>query len=477
MVEPLTLRHMVETITAKRAYSNKYKIQRYGSGDAYTNLLVVNFFGPAGARASAYCCNMNIDMDAEPQAYGPFGDPKITPIEKLSNGGWLDTATNAAKKKAYDDAVKIFDDLGKKKADLIAKSKPSGDPTKPAPAPPDPKAMADLDKEIEKAKQAMKDAAVFWDDDPAKRPVNFGKIFWKWYGPLPLSPAEARARSFDEKVGEEIVNGKSVPKIVHRKPVLDDKKPYLEDVNGRFPVIQSIYEPGTGYYVSAFPQRVNTAFPDWDQRSYLPPNSTAQVPYAALSLVLEDATNVPGRPNLPGLRLNDIVLGMRLDGGQSLTFPFLDHGYKPKVGECSMEAFTALGGQLAANVNASDNRFLVLFLAFPQSAGQSADSMLTKFAAAANADDFPVMLAFVAQATLDAKNDRTKSSPREVDGDPVTNFQRWKASQGTRSPGVLPSTFAVVDQALSNAGYSPFTQRLLKRHPNLLGGGPWLTRP
>ena len=185
MVEPLTLRHMVETITAKRAYSNKYKIQRFGSGDAYTNLLVVNFFGPAGARASAYCCNMNIDMDAEPQAYGPFGDPKITPIEKLSNGGWLDTATNAAKKKTYDDAMKKFDDIGKKKTDLIAKSKPSGDPTKPAPAPPDPKVMADLDKEIEKSKQAMKDAAVYWDDDPAKRPVNFGKIFWHWYGPLP----------------------------------------------------------------------------------------------------------------------------------------------------------------------------------------------------------------------------------------------------------------------------------------------------
>jgi hypothetical protein len=245
---------MVETITAKRAYSTKYNIQRFGSGDAYTNLLVVNFFGPAGARASAYCCNMNIDMDAEPQAYGPFGDPKITPIEKLSNGGWLDAATNAAK------------------------SKPSGDPTKPAPAPPNPKAMADLDKEIVKAKQAMKDAAVFWDDDPAKRPVNFGKIFWQWYGPLPLTPAEARARSFDEKVGEEIVNGKTVPKIVHRKPVLDDKKPYLEDVNGRFPVIQSIFEPGTGYYVSALPRRVNPAFPDWDQRSYLPPTQRRKCP-------------------------------------------------------------------------------------------------------------------------------------------------------------------------------------------------------
>jgi len=49
MVEPFTLKHMVETITAKRAYSTKYKTQRFGSGDAYTNLLVVNFFGPAGA--------------------------------------------------------------------------------------------------------------------------------------------------------------------------------------------------------------------------------------------------------------------------------------------------------------------------------------------------------------------------------------------------------------------------------------------
>src|SRR5258707_12993239 len=102
MVEPLTLRHMVETIALKRAYSTKYKMQRFGSGTkgaAYTNLLVVNFFGPAGARASAYCCNMNIDLDAEPQAYGPVGDPKITPIENLSNGGWLGTAPNTAKKK------------------------------------------------------------------------------------------------------------------------------------------------------------------------------------------------------------------------------------------------------------------------------------------------------------------------------------------------------------------------------------------
>ncbi len=128
---------------------------------------------------------------------------------------------------------------------------------------------------------------------------------------------------------------------------------------------------------------------------------------------------------------------------------------------------------MAANVNQSDNNFLVLYLAFAKSAGQTADSMLTRFAAAPNADDFPVMLAFIAQTTLNAKT----GGKKVVSGDPVTDFQRWKASQGTRSPGVLPGTFAMVDQALSNAGFSPFTQRTLKRHPSLLGGGPWLKFP
>jgi hypothetical protein len=436
---------MVEAITYKAA------AQKFGCGDTYTNLTVVNFSGPGGVKASAYCCNMNIDMDGEPHAYGPPLDPKIKPIENLWNGGWLDTAQNLAKKNIYEAAKKAFEELEKKKADLVVKAKASATP---APATPDP-AVADLDKQLKTARDAMVKAAVFWHDDPAKRPVNFGKIFWHWYGPVALSPAEARSKSFVEMVGDQ---------KVLRRPQLDDQKSYLEDVNGRYPVIQSVYEPGTGYYVSAFPRRVNTAFPDWDQRSFMPAGSTAQVPNAALSTVLEKASS---------LHLNDMVLGLRLDSGASLAFPFLDRGFKPKVGECSIGAFVGLGGVVADNPNRSQNDWLVLYLAFAQSAGQSADAMLTRFASAANADDFPVMLAFVAQTTLDAKNARKKAVP----GDPVKDFERWKKSQGTAAPAALPSTFATVDQSLRNAGFSPFAQRVLKKHPGLVPQGPFLRAP
>jgi hypothetical protein len=441
---------MVEAITPRRA------ADRFGCGNTFENLMVVNFSGPGGVKASAYCCNVNIDIDGEPQAYGPSDNPAVQPKERLSNGGWLDPAGNAVKKKAYEDAKKKFDDLEQKKADLLAKANAPAGPAAPPPAPPDPAAIAALDKEIGDAKEAMKKAAVFWNDDPTKRPKNFGKIFWYWYGPSSLTPADAR--------GKRPLTEPDHPTAPPRRPKLDDQKPELEDVYGAFPIIQSIFEPGPGFYVSGFPARVNTAFPDWDQRAFLPPGSTAQVPNAALSLRLEPVTS---------LHLNDMVLGVRLDSGATLEFPFLDHGRKPKVGECSVGVFTGLGGQLAADINKSNNDFLVLYLAFAKSAGQTADSMLTRFASAANADDFPVMLAFIAQTTLNAKTGRKKV----VSGDPVTDFQRWKASQGTRSPGVLPSTFAVVDQALSNAGFSPFTQRMLKRHPSLLGGGPWLRAP
>ena len=88
---------------------------------------------------------------------------------------------------------------------------------------------------------------------------------------------------------------------------------------------------------------------------------------------------------------------MRLDSGETLTMPFLDHGLEYKVGECSIRAFEGLGGILAADANMSNNDFIVLYLAFAHSATQSTELMLMRFAAAPNADDFPVMLAFIAQ--------------------------------------------------------------------------------
>jgi hypothetical protein len=182
----------------------------------------------------------------------------------------LNPAQNAAKKKQYEDAKKKFDDLEQKKADILAKAKAPAGPTAPPPAPPDPAAMAALDKEIADAKEAMKKAAVFWNDDPAKRPKNFGKVFWYWYGPSSLTPEDARGkRPFKEP---------DHPTASPRRPKLDDQKPELEDVYGAFPIIQSIYEPGQGYYVSGFPARVNTAFPDWDQRAFLPPTPRRRCP-------------------------------------------------------------------------------------------------------------------------------------------------------------------------------------------------------
>jgi hypothetical protein len=453
---------MAELITYDRA-------GHYACGkDELTNILVVNFRGPGGVRASAYCCQMNIDIDAEPQAYGPPFDTHLQPMETLANGGWRDTAQNAALKVKWQGLLNRIDELEKKKANLLKPPAPaaagsgaagsgaagSGAGSQAAPpAPPNPKAIEEIDDEIKKIKETLKEK-FFWDENPAKRPVNYGKIFWNWYGPQAMTPREAAG-----KTSTETIRGKTIT----RHPQLDDKKPYLEDVFGKFPVVQSDYEPGTGYYVSAFPQRVNTNYPDWDQRAFLPPDGFAQVPYGALSTILAGET---------GLDLNDMVFGVRLDTGKTLTFPFLDRGLTRHVAECSLESFIAMDGEVNwGNINRSNNNWLVLYLAFVRSAGQTADTLLAKFASAANADDFPMMLAFIAQATVDARKARSS----KVSTDPVSTYERWKRSQGTKTPAAAPSTLALVSQSLTQAGFSPFAQRMAKKYAPKLG--PGLTPP
>src|SRR5260370_34755093 len=100
---------MVEAITYRRA------ADRFGCGETYTNLMVVNFSGPGGVKASAYCGNVNIDIDGEPQAYGPSDNPAVSPKENLWNGGWVSPAQNAGKKTTDDDAQKKCYDIQKKK--------------------------------------------------------------------------------------------------------------------------------------------------------------------------------------------------------------------------------------------------------------------------------------------------------------------------------------------------------------------------
>jgi len=137
-----------------------------------------------------------------------------------------------------------------------------------------------------------------------KNPKNFESIFWKWYGIAALSPGYVKAmKPF------LIVSGMTVE---YRMPVIDTTS-YLEDVFGRFPVIQSVFEPVPGYYVSPLSVAKNTAFPPWDQRYYLPPDKLAQQSFGALSSGLRAAA---------GLKLNDVILATRLDTDDTSTFPF-----------------------------------------------------------------------------------------------------------------------------------------------------------
>src|SRR5262245_23062808 len=235
------------------AISYKAVAQKFACGNDFTNLTVVNFVGPAGAKACAYCCNMNIDLDGEPQAYGPLSKPKLRPKDNLGNAGWKTEAGNKALQSKYEDEKKVVAELEKKKADLVAKAKAAVDPTKPAPAPakPDP-AMVALDKEIAHKKAQLQKMSFEHIDANGNRsatnPKNFEKIFWKWYGVVALTPAQAKTASPYLEM--------SAKTMTLRKPVLDETGAY-EDVFGRFPVVQSIFEPGPEYFVTPLPRAAN----------------------------------------------------------------------------------------------------------------------------------------------------------------------------------------------------------------------------
>src|SRR5262249_40195690 len=153
--------------------------KRFACGHTFTNLMVVNFTGPFGARACAYCCNMNIDLDGEPQAYGPLN--KRT-METWGHGGWKSKADNDLKKPAFEEGKKAFDELEKKTREP---TNPAAAPAKPAPAGtmPAPAAVtiAELDKQIKEAKARLIFAAGLDKYEPDLEAKNFGTIFWHWY--------------------------------------------------------------------------------------------------------------------------------------------------------------------------------------------------------------------------------------------------------------------------------------------------------
>jgi hypothetical protein len=442
---------MAEAITYKAV------AHKFACGTDFSNLSVINFVGPTGAKACAYCCNMNLDLDGEPQAYGPLSKPKLRPKDNLGNAGWKSEAANAAIKSQYEAGKKLLSELEQKK-DLIAKTKAVPGPTKPAPVPskaaPDPPMVA-LDKQIAHKKAELRRLSFEHTDAngnfPAKNPKNFEKIFWKWYGIVALTPGEAKAADTYLEM--------AAPTFTVRRPVLDETSSY-EDVFGRFPVVQSVFEPGPEYFVTPLPRAANRRFRSWDQRYFLPHDASAQGPFGALAVPL-------GTPT--GLRLNDTVFAVRLDTTDTLSFPFRDTGFGYKVAECSLAAFTGLGGVYHPEKNGAakfPNNFLLLYLAFP--GGQTPASTLAKFATALNASDFPVILSFIAQATVDAKAKHSKA----VSGDPLKAFETWKKSSST----VKPTSFDVINQGLSNAG-SSFFQNFMRKHPSILTQGLSLRLP
>lgn len=404
---------MADTITYKLAG------RRFGCGDEYENLTVVNFFGPGGARACAYSCNMNIDLDGEPQAYGPFNNASFKPLDYLENAGWKTQAGNDAVKSKYATAKKALDGLEQQKKSLPPTA---SEASKKA-----------LDAKIDAARKTVK----VFNPYPATA-KNFEKIFWHWYGLKAFSSAEANRQSFLETVGKD-------KKI--RRPVLDTTG-YLEDVYGRFPVVASEYEPGPGYYVSVLPRPINGFFPEWDQRCFLPLNLKAQQAYAALSVPLQKET---------GLKLKDIVLAIRTDTYAWTVFPFLDTGFQPKVGECSRAAFGDLQGKTGFPRKGRptySNDFQVLYLAFANSAGQTPAAMLANFAKATNWSDFEVILAFVAQVTTDAKA-KSRGGTVRVSGDPLREWETWRKGK----VGVPPRGFEMIAQSLSDAGFNPIPRK------------------
>ena len=372
----------------------------------------------------------------------------------LGDAGWKNAAGNTAIKTHYEAEKKVLSELEQKKSDLVAKKKTVPDPTKPAPVPaktaPDPAIVA-LDKQIEEKKKELRHLSFEHTDangnHSTKNPKNFENIFWKWYGVAALTPGDAAAAKYIEMAAST---------FTLRTPVLDQTSAY-EDVFGRFPVVQSVFEPGPEYFVTPLPHARNPRFPSWDQRYFLPHDAFAQEPFGALATPLGAAAS---------LHLNDTVFAVRLDTTDTLSFPFRDVGFGYKVAECSFAAFTGLGGVYhPENEGAAKfpNDFLLLYLAFP--GGQSPASTLAKFATASNAADFPAILAFIAQATVDAKAKNSKV----VSGDPLKAFETWKKSTSPVKPALLD----VIVQGLSTAG-SDFVQRMMQTHASK---GPFLQPP
>jgi hypothetical protein len=267
-----------------------------------------------------------------------------------------------------------------------------------------------------------------WQPGDKDIPLNLGKIFWHWYGLQSMTPAKASATPPDPRT-------KKTP-ILYHPSFLKNPGPIryemYEDIYGRFPVVQQGDEPGPRYFVSILATRVNSRFPEWDQRSTLPPSARDVQPYGALGARLFREAKVSKR---------DTVLAISCDTGNSLAFPFLDWGNDNAVAEFSWTAFTALGGTFGKRAGGqlfktSEPRFL--YLAFPN--GQTPSAVLSQIGTFDNGDEFSMILAFLVQATLE------RSSK-----DPVQEYEwRKKHPELNQNPTITNLATAIYTNLRAN---------------------------
>ena len=366
-------------------------------------------------------------------------DPKAAPADKVA----LDNRIAAADK--------TLNDLKQQRAALepaeVEKAKKDLDENK---IPAAKKKVFDLNKyEFKEAYTGeYKKMKELWQPTDANKPTNLGTIFWNWYGlqHMTVDGANSNAGFIDPET-----NTNKKPVIYHlnfkQTPSPINYEQY-EDVYGAFPVVQVASEPGPGYFVSQIAPipvkvhtRVNMRFPEWDQRSTLLSKDAPIQAYGALS------GKIKGQANL---NVGDQLLAIRLDTGQSVTFPFLDSGNWDAIGECSSTAYTSLGGTFARvgsglyKNDSPEPKFL--FLAFPN--GRSPSSVLSQISKFDNAEEFPVILSYVSLVVAGVKSG-------SVTRNPLMDYEQWKKLRGERrfNPDVNDYA-ALIDLPLRDNGYS-----------------------
>jgi hypothetical protein len=479
---------------------------KYRCGDDYTNLTVLLFFGPSSGTvplACAYCCNMNVDSDGDPQSYGPLNTPKIQPLDYLENAGWVgpDKAGadfkhrgNKQRKEAYDAGIASarteYEDLQKQRVALDPKTVEQKRKALD-------QKIGDADKALNDLKQQKAAPQKIGDADKALNNLKQQKAA--------LDP-EKVAKERDDLGKKKIPAARE--EIVGLNPY--ELKPLPKHWQQE-PWRQELWQPGDKdkplnlgkifwhWYglQSMTPAKANATPPDPRTKTtpilYHPSFLKDPGPiryqiyediYGRFPVVQQGDEPGPGyfvsilattvnsrfpewdqRSTIPlgardvqpygavGAQLfreakvnkRDTVLAISCDTGNSLAFPFLDWGNGDAVAECSWTAFTALGGTFGRRgggqlYKTSEPRFL--YLAFPN--GQTPSAVLSQIGAFDNGDEFTMILAFLVQATLE------RSSK-----DPVQEYEWRKKHPELNQNPTITNLATVIDTKLRANGFTP----------------------